>query len=182
MNLKYNNFKQIIATIIVINLAGIAFLLIFIGCYLETKSSENLYGLFFLLFFVLMDALFFSIRKYMFSKVIIEDGKIKEKYFKKTLKEIDLNDIKFLYVNSDNLFISSIEIEIKKIGEGRLLNKKLYSKQTIGFRMNLNRISNVFEFLQNNLCYVNRRVPKDLKEKINSYISIEELQWEKKKK
>ncbi len=179
MNLKYNNFKQIIATIIVINLAGIAFLLIFIGCYLETKSSENLYGLFFLLFFVLMDALFFSIRKYMFSKVIIEDGKIKENYFKKTLKEINLIDIKLLYVDADNLCVSPIESQIEFINQ---FSPIVRNKKTITFRMNLTRFNEIFEPIKLDFCYISNRVPKEIQEKIISYMNIKELQWEKKKK
>ncbi len=165
MNLKNNGLNRIIYAIVITNICGILFLYVFISCYIETKSLEYLYGLFFLLFFVAMDLLFFSIRKIAFSKVIIEDGIIKEVYLKKTLKEININEVKFIYVVMDNIFIRSSEINIEDTRHERQINKLLYSKETINFSMNLNRIPEIFEPLQSKSCYVRSIKFKDLKEK-----------------
>lgn len=177
MNLKNNNARQMITFIIFFNLAAIGMIVLSIRCYLETGLAENLYGLFGLLYFVLMDILFFSIRKILFSKVFIEDGKIKEVFLKKTFKEIDLKDIKFICINIDYIFISSSEIKIEEIGVGRQLNKKLFSKENINFTMNLVMLDILLDSVDLEYCYVNKKTPKYLKEKINKYISIREIDW-----
>ncbi len=181
MNLKNNGLNRLIYTIVITNICGILFLCLLISCYIETKSLEYLYGLFFLLFFVAMDLLFFLIRKIAFSKVIIEDGIVKEVYFKKTLKEMNINDIKFVYVTMDHIFIRSSEINIEDTSYERQINKLLYSKETINFSMNLNRIPEIFEPLQSKSCYVCSRTPKELKEKISLYMNIIEIDWKNKR-
>lgn len=175
MNLKNNGYKQVISLIILTNFVGLGALFLLIRCYLETKSSEYLYGLFFLLFIVLMDLSFYAMRIFLFSKVVIEDGKLKEKLFKRTIKEIDLKDIQFLYIDIDGLFISQNKINIEEIGVGRKLNKLLFSKENIYFRVDLDRIDRILESIELDYCYISTRSSKKSKEKIKTYFDIREI-------
>lgn len=182
MRLNENHAKEFLGFIIFLNLVAIGFIYLTIRCYLESKSAEYLYSLFFLFFFVAMDLLFFFIRKIAFSKVIIDAGSIKELYLKKPIKEIKIIDIKFIYIDINHIFLRSSEINLEEIGYGRRFNKFLYSKETINFIMNPLRIDIILSTLQSKSCYVSSRVPKDLKDKISLYMDIKEIQWKKKTK
>ncbi|RJX23793.1 MAG: hypothetical protein C4537_07875 [Acholeplasma sp.] len=174
MNLKYNSMANIILAIFVINLSMLLLIGVSIGYMIETeRTNEGILGICFgIIFAITFDVLFFLIRKHLFSKVLLVDGTIKITYFRRTLKQIEISSINFMFIETNTIYLFT---DIPQNIDIKTIQHLQQSPNTIMFRIDIKKIGYFLSQMELNEMYCSKKIYTNYESEIEKYISLIKL-------